>query len=93
MKILNKPEGHNRLKTYTLDHNDLDIFTNRNVGVSQELAEELCEYLKKNKEVVLIVEKMYNMSWKGREFWLDGVNYAPNANDFNEDKLKKYLNR
>jgi len=93
MKILNRYSGHNILEDYTLDCNDLTIFTHRNVGVSEEVAEVLCEYLKKHNEVVLIEEKMFNGSWKGRYFWLNGINYAPNANDFNEDKLKKYLNR
>jgi hypothetical protein len=93
MKILNQLPGHNKLKEYTLDHNDLDIFTSNRVAVSEDIAILLCEYLEKTNEVVLIIEKMFNGSWKGRHFMLNGVNYAPNANDLNLVKLENYLKR
>lgn len=90
MKVLKTYDPPTNLKVYTLDSSDVEVFTS--FGLSIATIEKLQAFLQQKKIEVKIVETYDPAAgWRGKEFWIDGVDLSLNGFCFSEKRLLDFL--
>lgn len=91
MELIHTYSGEKALKHWRYNANDKEKFM-ENFPIDEQLADRLCDYLRKENKVVDVIECYDAQSgWSGADFNVDGQNLSLNGYCFDASNVNEFL--